>query len=180
VTAVELMDILQQRFDTNMGRHKGMKWEIVKDRLEKNPQKVKSLKQMEESGSEPDVIGVDPESGELIFCDCSKETPAGRKNTCYDSSGEQMRIKKKIYPAGNAIDMASIMGIELLDEEGYRKLQEIGEFDTRTSSWIKTPSAIREKGGAIFGDYRYGQTFIYHNSAQSFYSSRGFRGILRV
>ncbi len=144
------------------------------------PEKLASLNAMETTGGEPDVIGYDAETGEYLFCDCSAQTPDGRRSICYDGAGEQERIKKGVNPGGNAVDLAAAMGLELLDESQYRALQELGEFDTTTSSWLQTPAEIRELGGAIFGDWRYGQVFIYHNGAQSFYSGRGFRGLLRV
>ncbi|HEX2922241.1 MAG TPA: DUF4256 domain-containing protein [Bacteroidales bacterium] len=175
-----LLDTLKERFEKNRYKHKGIDWEVIQSRLEMNPEKISSLYMMEQTGGEPDVIGFHSRSGKYIFCDCSPETPEGRRNTCYDNEGEQERIKKGINPSGNAVDMATDMGIELMDEEQYRELQGLGDFDKRTSSWLKTPPAIRELGGAIFADLRYGKVFIYHNGAQSFYSTRGFRGLLRV
>ena len=176
----ELLNILKNRFEANMNRHEGLEWVKVEERLKSNTEKLQSLYEMERTGGEPDVIGVDEKTGEYIFCDCSAETPIGRRNVCYDHEAEETRKKKGVYPEGNAMDMAAAMGIELLTEEQYRELQKLGEFDTKTSSWLKTPSDIRKLGGAIFGDCRYGHVFIYHNSAPSFYSARGFRGLLRV
>lgn len=176
----ELLKILKTRFEENMKRHEGMEWNKVQEKLEMHPKKLWSLYQMEITGGEPDLIGYDSKTGEYIFCDCSTESPKGRRNTCYDYEGQLARNKKGVYPEGNAIDMAAYMGIELLNEEEYRELQKHGDFDTKTSSWIKTPSDIRKLGGAIFADRRYGHVFIYHNSAPSFYSSRGFRGSLRI
>jgi len=174
----ELLDVLKERFDENMGRHEGLDWERIKRRL--TPEKLKVLKKMEDTGGEPDVVGYDKKTGEYIFMDCSPESPKGRRNTCYARVGQNEREKKGINPSGNAIDMAADMGIELLSEEEYRELQKLGEFDTKTSSWLKTPADIRKLGGAIFGDRRYNTVFKYHNSAPSFYSSRGFRGMVRA
>jgi hypothetical protein len=175
-----LLSILKDRFEQNMGRHKGLDWAKVQARLEANPEKLLSLHEMEKTGGEPDVVGYDKKTGEYIFYDCSPESPKGRRNTCYDREGQAERDKKGVHPAGNAIDMAAAMGIEILTEEEYRALQKLGDFDTKTSSWLKTPADIRERGGAIFADFRYGHVFIYHNSAPTFYSARGFRGSLRV
>lgn len=175
----ELLAVLQERFENNMHRHPGITWEEVQKRLEERPEKLAVLQAMETTGGKPDVIGRDAE-GSIIFCDCSPETPAGRRNTCYDRAGQVDREKKKVFPQGNALDMAAEMGIELLDEEQYRALQKLGPFDTKTSSWLKTPDDVRKLGGAIFGDFRYGRVFIYHNSAGSFYSSRGFRGLVKI
>lgn len=176
----ELIKILKTRFEENMKRHQGMEWYKVQAKLEANPEKLWSLNQMEITGGEPDVIGYDDKTGEYIFCDCSAETPKGRRNICYDLEGQLERNKKGVYPEGNAIEMAAVMGVELLTEEEYRDLQKLGEFDMKTSSWIKTPSDIRKLGGAIFADRRYGHVFVYHNSAPSFYSSRAFRGSIRI
>ena len=176
----ELLNILKNRFKANMNRHEGLEWVKVEERLKSNTEKLQYLYEMERTGGEPDVIGVDEKTSEYIFCDCSAETPIGRRNVCYDHEAEETRKKKGVYPEGNAMDMAAAMGIELLTEEQYRELQKLGEFDTKTSSWLKTPSDIRKLGGAIFGDRRYGHVFIYHNSAPSFYSARGFRGLLKV
>lgn len=176
----ELLNTLQARFEDNMDRHKGLKWDDIQAKLEANNEKLKSLNVMESTGGEPDVIGYDKKSDEYIFCDCSKESPEGRRSICYDGDGQAQREKKGINPAGNAVDLAAEMDIELLTEEQYRDLQKLGNFDNTTSSWIKTPDDIRERGGAIFADFRYGHVFIYHNSAHSFYGARGFRGLLRV
>lgn len=176
----KLLRALKSRFEENMNRHKNLEWTKVRARLEANPEKLWSLSEMERTGGEPDVIGHDKKTGEYIFCDCSAETPKGRRNICYDRAGQEEREKKGVHPSGNAVDMAAAMGIELLTEEEYRKLQRLEEFDTKTSSWVKTPSDIRELGGAIFCDRRYGKVFVYHNSAPSFYSSRAFRGSLRL
>ncbi|MFY9165682.1 MAG: DUF4256 domain-containing protein [Limnochordia bacterium] len=174
-----LMEVLQRRFEGNMHRHPGLNWEDVRARLEANPEKLQVLKAMEETGGEPDVIGQD-EQGRYLFCDCSKESPTGRRGLCYDGEAEAQREKKGVAPKGNVLDMARQMGVELLDEEQYIALQQLGPFDTKTSSWVKAPEDVRKLGGALFGDHRYGRTFIYHNSAGSFYSSRGFRGLVRV
>ena len=176
----ELLKILKIRFGENMSRHKGLKWAKVQAKLEAHPEKLSSLYAMESTGGEADVVGYDKKTGEHIFYDCSAESPEGRRSICYDGEGQQAREDKGVHPAGNAIDMAAEMGIELLTVGQYRELQKLGEFDTKTSSWIKTPSEIRELGGALFADRRYDQIFVYHNSAPSFYASRGFRGSLRV
>lgn len=176
----ELLETLKARFEDNKSRHKGLDWSDVLARLEARPEKLASLNAMESTGGEPDVVGYDKKTGEYIFYDCSAETPDGRKNICYDAEGQREREKKGVHPAGNAVDIAADMGIELLTEAQYRELQELGEFDTRTSSWIKTLPEIRELGGALFADRRYDHVFVYHNSAPTFYSSRGFRGALRV
>lgn len=173
-----LFATLEDRFKQNKARHKGIAWAAVKARLEKNPQKVRSLYEMERTGGEPDVTGQDKKSGEFIFVDCSPESPAGRRSLCYDREGLDSRKEHK--PGNSAIDMATEMGIELLTEEQYRELQKLGSFDAKTSSWLKTPEAVRQLGGALFGDFRYGNVFIYHNGAQSYYAARGFRGTLRV
>lgn len=177
---LELLNILKARFEENMNRHRGIDWEAVKARIESNPEKLRSLNEMERTGGEPDVVGQDELTGEYIFYDCSPETPKERRNGCYDLKGQEMREKKGVYPSGNAMSMAYSMGIELLTEEEYKELQKLGEFDLKTSSWLKTPDAIRKLGGAIFADRRYDHVFTYHNSAHSFYSSRGFRGVLKV
>lgn len=174
----ELLKILQTRFEKNMQRHDGLEWEMVKARLLAKPEKLWSLSEMERTGGEPDVMGYDRTSGDFIFCDCSEESPKGRRNVCYDREGQESR--KEYKPADNAVDMADGMGIELLTEEQYRDLQKLGTFDQKTSSWVKTPLEIRKLGGALFADFRYGQVFAYHNSAPSYYSSRGFRGLLKV
>lgn len=173
-----LLKTLKARFEKNMTRHKGIEWTKVQAKLEVNAEKLWSLHEMEETEGEPDVVGYDKKAGEYIFYDCSAETPKGRRNTCYDYEAQESRKEHK--PKNNAIDMAAAMGIELLNEEQYRELQKFGKFDTKTSSWLKTPAGIRELGGAIFADYRYGQVFVYHNGAQSYYGVRGFRGSLRV
>ena len=176
----ELLQTLGARFEKNMNRHPDLEWADVRARLEANGDKLWSLNEMERTGGEPDVIGRDEETGDYIFCDCSAQSPEGRRTICYDREGQEAREKKGVYPRGNAVEMAAAMGVELLSEEQYRALQKLGEFDTKTSSWLKTPSDIRELGGAIFADRRYDTVFVYHNSAPSFYSSRGFRGLLRV
>ncbi|ARU28694.1 DUF4256 domain-containing protein [Cellvibrio sp. PSBB006] len=173
-----LLDILKARFEKNMNRHKGLAWDKVQAKLEANTKKLDALHEMEKTGGEPDVVGYDKKTGEYIFYDCSAETPKGRRSVCYDREGLESRKEHK--PANNAIDMATAMGIDLLTEEQYRELQQLGTFDTKTSSWLKVPPEIRKLGGAIFGDSRYGRVFVYHNGAQSYYSSRGFRGLLRV
>ncbi len=175
-----LFATLASRFEKHPDRHSGIAWSDVQARVAARPEKLASLNAMETTGGEPDVIGYDAETGEYLFCDCAAQSPDGRRSICYDSAGEQERIKKGVNPGGNAVDLAAAMGLELLDETQYRALQKLGEFDTTTSSWLVTPAEIRELGGAIFGDWRYGQVFIYHNGAQSFYSGRGFRGLLRV
>jgi hypothetical protein len=175
----ELLNTLQARFEKHMQRHEGIEWASIQARLEESAGKLASLYAMEDTGGEPDVIGYDAEADEYIFCDCSAESPE-RRSICYDRDGQDSREKKGIYPAGNAVDLAAEMGIALLTEEQYRNLQQLGEFDTKTSSWIETPEDIRERGGALFGDRRYDHVFIYHNGAQSFYGARGFRGALRV
>ena len=176
----ELHRTLEDRFEKNRNRHIGLEWAEVQARLEANSEKLWSLNEMERTGGEPDVVGRDKKTGEYIFFDCSAESPDGRRNTCYDGEGQEAREKKGVYPGVNAVDMAAAMGIELLTEEQYRELQEVGEFDTKTSSWVVTPPEIRKLGGAIFLDRRYDHVFVYHNSAPSFYSARGFRGSLRV
>jgi hypothetical protein len=175
-----LLEALRTRFEANMNRHNGIEWREVQTRLEAKTEKLWSLYEMERTGGEPDVTGHDKKTGQYIFYDCSSETPRDRKSTCYDRPAQEEREKKGVHPAGNAVDMAAAMGIDLLTEEEYRRLQTLGEFDTKTSSWVKTPSDIRELGGAIFCDRRYNTVFVYHNSASSFYSSRAFRGSLRV
>lgn len=174
----ELLKILKARFEKNMSRHKGIQWEEVEKRLKADSTKLWSINEMESSDGEPDVVGNMNEKGEILICDCSAESPRGRRSVCYDREGLESR--KEAQPDNTAIDMANDMGIELLNEEQYRRLQEFGKFDQKTSSWLKTPEAIRKLGGAIFGDYRYGQVFIYHNGAQSYYSARGFRGLVRI
>jgi hypothetical protein len=176
----ELLKVLKARFEKNMNRHKSLEWAKVQAKLEANAEKLWSLNEMERTGGEPDVISHDKKTGEYIFYDFSAESPKGRRNVCYDREGQEAREKKGVHPEGNAIDMAAAMGIELLTEEEYRELQKLGNFDTKTSSWVKTPSDIRKLDGAIFADRRYNHIFVYHNSAPSFYSARGFRGSLRV
>jgi len=174
----ELLSALKARFEKNMNRHKGLKWANVAAKLAANSDKLWSLEEMERTGGEPDVVGHDKKMGEYIFYDCSAESPIDRRSVCYDREGLESRKEHK--PENNAIDMAAAMGIELLTEEQYRELQKLGNFDTKTSSWVKTPSDIRKLGGAIFADYRYGHVFVYHNGAQSYYGARAFRGWLRV
>jgi hypothetical protein len=174
----ELLRALKARFEKNMNRHKSLEWAKVQAKLEANTEKLWSLNEMERTGGEPDVVGHDKKTGEYIFYDCSEESPKGRRSVCYD--GEALESRKENKPKNNAIDMAAAMGIELLTEEQYRELQRLGNFDTKTSSWVKTPSDIRELGGAIFADFRYGNVFVYHNGAESYYAARGFRGSLRV
>lgn len=173
-----LIAVLKTRFEKNLNRHSEIDWSKVAEKLEQNPQKLWSLNEMEKTGGEPDVVGFDTISKEYIFMDCSAESPKGRRSTCYDLEGLQSR--KEHQPENNAIDMAKAMGIEILTEEQYRDLQKLGKFDEKTSSWLKTSPEVRKLGGAIFGDFRYGQVFFYHNGAQSYYGARGFRGILRV
>ncbi|MHC1680977.1 MAG: DUF4256 domain-containing protein [Methanomassiliicoccales archaeon] len=175
-----LLAALRTRFEDNRSRHKDLDWNKVEARLNAHPNELWSLHEMERTGGEPDVVGCDRSAGAFIFFDCSKESPKGRRSVCYDLDGQVMREKKGVHPAGNAMEMAAAMGIELLTEEQYRELQRLGSFDTKTSSWIRTPANIRTLGGALFADRRYGHVFVYHNSAPSFYSSRGFRGSLRV
>jgi len=176
----ELLKTLHTRFEKNMIRHKGLDWSNVLERLEKNPEKLAVLNAMEHTGGEPDVVGYNQISGEYIFYDCSLESPKGRRSICYDGEGEEDRVKKGVHPAGNAIDLAAAIGIDILNEDQYRNLQKLGEFDTKTQSWIKTPADIRKLGGAIFADRRFAHVFVYHNTAGSFYSSRGFRGSIKV
>ena len=174
----EILATLQERFEKNAKRHARIKWDDVRSRLEASPEKLWSLAEMERTGGEPDVIGYDKSSGEYTFCDCSAETPKGRRSVCYDR--EALNARKEHKPADSARNMADAMGIELLTEEQYRELQELGEFDTKTSSWLLTPADIRKRGGAIYGDRRYGRVFTYHNGAESYYAVRGFRGSLKV
>ena len=174
----ELLRVLQARFEKNMNLHKGFEWAAVQAKLEANGEKLWSLNEMEKTGGEPDVVGHDKKTGEYIYYDCSAESPKGRRSVCYDREGQEARKEHK--PDNNAKDMAAAMGIELLTEEQYRELQKLGDFDTKTSSWLKTPSDIRKLGGAIFADRRYDHVFVYHNSAPSYYAARGFRGSLRV
>jgi len=174
----ELLRTLKSRFEKNMNRHKGLDWGRVQVRLEANPEKLWVLDDMESTGGEPDVVVHDKKTGEYIFYDCSAESPGGRRSLCYDRRAWESRKEHK--PKSNAMDVAAGMGIELLTEEQYRELQKLGEFDTKTSSWVKTPPAIRELGGAVFCDRRYNTVFLYHNGAESYYAARGFRGSLRV
>jgi hypothetical protein len=174
----ELLLLLRGRFEKNIQRHKGLVWAKVQARLEANASKLWSLNQMETTGGEPDVVGYDKKTGEYIFYDCASESPSGRRSICYDP--EALEARKENKPKNSALGMAAEMGIEILTEENYRELQLLGKFDTKTSSWIKTPAEIRKLGGAIFGDWRYGQVFVYHNGAESYYAARAFRGSLRV
>ena len=174
----ELLRTLKARFEKNMNRHKGLEWAKVQAKLEANTEKLWSLNEMERTGGEPDVVGHDKKTGEYIFYDCSVESPKGRRSLCYD--GEALESRKENKPKNNAMDMAAAMGIELLTEEQYRELQELGDFDTKTSSWVQTPTDIRELGGALFCDRRYDHVFVYHNGAESYYAARAFRGSLRV
>ncbi len=173
-----LLGALKARFEKNMNRHEGLEWAKVQEKLDANTEKMWSLNEMERTGGEPDVVDHDKEKGEYIFYDCSAESPKGRRSVCYDREGLESRKKHK--PENNAIDMATAMGIELLTEEQYRALQKLGNFDMKTSSWVQTPSDIRELGGALFCDCRFGHVFVYHNGAESYYAARGFRGSLRV
>jgi hypothetical protein len=173
-----LVKLLKSRFEKNTKRHKNIEWEKVQARLESNPQKLWSLNEMENTGGEPDVVGHDKKTGEYIFFDCSAESPKDRRSVCYDR--EALNSRKEHKPKTSAVDMAANMGIEILTEEEYRTMQEIGEFDTKTSSWVQTPPEIRKRGGALFCDRRYNHVFLYHNGAESYYAARGFRGALRV
>ena len=174
----KLLAVVSARFEKNSERHQGIRWPDVRARLEAKPEKLRSLEEMESTGGEPDVVGYDKKADEYLFFDCSPESPKGRTSACYDREGLESRKEHK--PKNNVVDMAAAMGIELLTEEQYRELQKLGTFDTKTSSWLKTPAEMRELGGALFGDRRYGRVFIYHNGAQSYYGARGFRGVLRV
>lgn len=174
----ELLASLRDRFAKNMQRHRGHSWEPVMARLQSNPAALRSLLAMESSGGEPDVIDHDKASGQYLFCDCSPESPAGRRSLCYDQ--DALDARKENRPAGSVVEAAAAMGIELLDEARYRALQQLGEFDLKTSSWVATPRDVRALGGALFCDRRYGRVFVYHNGAQSYYAARGFRGLLRV
>jgi hypothetical protein len=174
----QLLETLKVRFEKNMLRHKGLEWTKVEAKLKANAEKLWSLNEMENTGGEPDVVDQDKKTGEYIFYDCSAESPKDRRSLCYDR--EALEARKEAKPKNNALDLAKTMGIELLSEEQYRQLQKLGKFDAKTSSWLTTPSDIRKLGGAIFGDYRYGTVFIYHNGADSYYAARGFRGSLRV
>jgi len=174
----ELLRALKARFEKNMNRHKGLEWVKVKAKLEDNSERLWSVNEMERTGGEPDVVCYDKKTEKYIFCDCSAESPKGRRNLCYDREGQEAR--KEFRPKDNAIDMAAAMGIELLTEDKYRKLQKLGNFDTKTSSWLKTPPDIRKLGGALYADRRYGTVFVYHNSAPSYYGVRAFRGSLNI
>ncbi|AFQ45190.1 DUF4256 domain-containing protein [Desulfosporosinus meridiei] len=174
----ELLRTLKARFEKNMKRHEGIEWAKVQAKIEDNTERLWSLNEMERTGGEPDVLGLDPKTGQYISYDCSEESPKGRRSLCYDH--EALESRKENRPKNNVIDMAATMGIELLTEEEYRNLQKLGKYDTKTSSWIKTPADIRKLGGAIFADFRYGNVFVYHNGAESYYAARGFRGLLRV
>ena len=174
----KLLTTMEARFEENMHRHKGLQWEKVRGRLEGKPDELWSLNEMETSGGEPDVIGQDKKTSEYLFFDCSPESPRGRRSVCYDR--QALEARKEHKPRASAVEMATAMGADLLTEEQYRRLQQLGEFDTKTSSWLTTPPDIRSLGGAIFGDYRYGTVFIYHNGAESYYAARGFRCALRV
>jgi Protein of unknown function (DUF4256) len=174
----ELLSALKARFEKNMTRHKGLEWAKVQAKLEANPEKLQSLHEMERTGGEPDVVGQDQKTGEYLFYDCSAESPSGRRSLCYDR--EALESRKENKPENNAADMAAAMGIELLTEEEYRELQKLGKFDLKTSSWVKTPAAIRKLGGSLFCDRRYDHVFVYHNGASSYYAARGFRGSLTV
>ncbi|MDF1573123.1 MAG: DUF4256 domain-containing protein [Bacteroidales bacterium] len=175
---VQLLEILRKRFEKNMHRHKDLQWSKIEARLETNPEKLWSLNAMEETGGEPDVIAYDTKNDAYVFYDCSPESPKGRRSICYDQ--EALDSRKQNKPKNSAMGMASEMGIELLNESQYRDLQKTGKFDAKTSSWVLTPTTIRALGGAIYGDWRYGQVFIYHNGAESYYAARGFRGWLKV
>lgn len=174
----ELFGTLKARFEKHMNRHKNLEWAKVQAKLEAHPEKLWSLHEMESTGGEPDVVGYDKKTSEFIFYDCSAESPKGRRSICFDD--EALKSRKEHKPANSAMEMASAMGVELLTEEQYRELQELGEFDTKTSSWVKTPAEIRKLGGALYCDRRYDTVFLYHNGAESYYSARGFRGSLRV
>jgi Protein of unknown function (DUF4256) len=174
----ELLKALKARFEKNMIRHKGLEWAKVQAKVKVNTEKLWSLNEMERTGGEPDVVGYDKKTGEYIFYDCSPESPQGRRSSCYDR--EALDLRKEHKPENNAVDMAASIGIELLTEEQYRELQKLGDFDSKTSSWVKTPADIKKLGGALFCDRRYNTVFVYHNGAQSYYSARGFRGSLRV
>ncbi len=174
----ELLHVLKNRFKSNMDRHKGLEWDKVQAKLEAHPEKLWSLREMEDTGGEPDVVNYDKKTGEYTFYDCSPESPKGRRSVCYDP--EALESRKQHKPAHSAIGMAAEMGIEILSEAQYQELQQLGKFDTKTSSWINTPTDVRALGGAIFGDWRYGRVFFYHNGAESYYGARGFRGLLKV
>ncbi|MBK7140742.1 MAG: DUF4256 domain-containing protein [bacterium] len=174
----KLLNTLKSRFEKNMDRHQGLDWSKVEAKLRAHAEKLWSLNEMEQTGGEPDVVGFDKKSGEFIFYDCAPETPKGRRSLCYDRAA--LNARKEHKPADSATDVAATMGVELLSEEEYRELQSLGQFDQKTSSWLKTPADIRKRGGAIFGDFRYGRVFIYHNGAESYYAARAFRAALKV
>jgi hypothetical protein len=173
-----LMETLQRRFEEHPQRHKAVKWVDVAERLRANPAKIASLLAMEHTGGEPDVIAADTKTGEIIFADCSPESPKGRRSLCYDRNARESRKQNK--PSGSALEMAEAMGVKILNEDEYKNLQKLGPFDAKTSSWLETPAEIRNLGGAIFGDWRFGRVFVYHNGAESYYAARGWRGLLRV
>lgn len=173
-----LLKVLKTRFEKNINRHQGLEWAEVQAKLAAQPEKLGSLGEMERTGGEPDVVGRDHETGEYLFCDCSAESPKGRRSLCYDR--EALDARKEHKPSGSAVEVAATMGVELLTEEQYRDLQKLGPVDTKTSSWLKTPADIRALGGALYADYRYGHVFVYHNGAPSYYGARGFRGSLKV
>ncbi|SMD44758.1 Protein of unknown function [Aquiflexum balticum DSM 16537] len=173
-----LLDTLKTRFKKNSNRHQGIEWDDVEKKLLANPKKIWSLNEMEATGGEPDVVGKDEKTGEVIFVDCAAESPKGRRSVCYDQ--EALESRKEYKPKNSAMGMAAAMGIKILNEEQYKDLQGLSRFDTKTSSWLETPADIRKLGGAIFGDWRYGHVFIYHNGAESYYGARGFRGVLKV
>ena len=174
----DMIRTLKSRFEKNMSRHQGIDWSAVQAKLGADPEKLQTVHEMERTGGEPDVIGYDQKTGEFTFCDCSPESPAGRRSLCYD--GDALASRKENKPGGSAVEMAAAMGITMLTEEQYRTLQTLGEFDRKTSSWVQTPSSIRKLGGALFCDRRYDQVFVYHNGAESYYAARGFRGLLKV
>jgi hypothetical protein len=176
--ADEILKTVKARFEKNLHRHKGLEWANILVKLEMNPGKLWTISEMDRTGGEPDLAGFDKDTGEYLFFDCSAESPVGRRSLCYDRQALDSRKENK--PENSALDLASAMGIEILGEEEYRALQELENFDTKTSSWIKTPDSVRKLGGALFADYRYGQVFVYHNGASSYYAARGFRGVLRV
>lgn len=173
-----LLNTLRDRFEENHSRHEDLEWTKVEEKLKARPEKLWSLHQMEDTGGEPDVVGFVKKTGEYVFFDCAAESPAGRRSFCYDRKALEARKANK--PKNNAVEFAADMGLDLLTEEEYKQLQQLGEFDTKTSSWLQTPAEVRDLGGAIFGDYRFGRVFIYHNGAQSYYAARGFRGVLKV
>ncbi|MFZ6052528.1 DUF4256 domain-containing protein [Halocola ammonii] len=177
-TQAALLKTLEQRFEKNIDRHDNLSWLDIQKKLEANPKKLWSLSKMEETGGEPDVVALGESGDEITFVDCSRESPKGRRSVCYDR--DALESRKKFKPKTSAEEMAMEMGVEMLSEEQYFDLQKLGEFDTKTSSWLKTPDEVRELGGAIFGDYRFGRVFIYHNGAESYYGARGFRGILKI